>query len=913
MLRYKRREGIRHSHRSALERSDSGDAFARMMARRPVQGDDVHMTGVEHPVIRTPDQRIRVFVSSTLRELAGERRAVREAVERMRLAPVMFELGARPHPPRSLYRSYLEQSDVFVGIYGAGYGWVAPGEEVSGLEDEYNLAPRSMPKLIYIKDVPARDEKLKELIARIQADDTAAYLHFETAEELGERVAADLATLLAERFDESRADAAASAEPDLAARVPAPYTTTIGRDGELAELRALLAGGEHRVVSLIGPGGIGKSRLAIVAAHANADLFPDGVYFVPLEGVLEAGLLLPTIAYVLGIRDTGADSLEERIAQSLDDRRVLIVLDNFEQIVDEAPVLVRLYTLAPNACFLVTSRTILRIRGERVFDVDTLGLPPVDAPATLAQAQASAACVLFAERAAAVKPEFELTEANAADVIEICRRLDGLPLAIELAAAKVRLLPPADIATRLGRALPLLSAPVRDLPDRHRTMRATIDWSVGLLAEDQREMLEDLGVFAARFTLDAVEAVGASRPWGDHAIETLAALIDASLVRQMDQDGRSVFSLLAIVREYALEALEKRGDADELKIAHAEHYLGLVKRIAPGLRGPGQIEAVTELGLEVPNLRAAARHLVQTGRLEEAADFAWSLIVYWWISGYFADVRVWMLELLASGRPMSDRARAIAAFFTTWAEMWQQPSVEVVSTLGESARLFAESGDDHAAAMVQTARATTRLQFPDLDPQVARAELDDAVVRLRTFGDRWSESLAEVALGQLGVVCQDIAAATEHFDRSVRIAEDADDAFTRIVAGNNRARFRFLIGMRDECEEEFLLTLRLSIQLRFVDGATYGIEGMCALAAARGEAWRAGALAGAAATIRQTTGIFDIEEFAVHREPLAEIRAADPDAVAAGERAGRDMSLAEAIALALPDADAETRRSAAAW
>ncbi len=871
------------------------------------------MTGVEHPVIRTPDQRIRVFVSSTLRELAGERRAVREAIERMRLAPVMFELGARPHPPRSLYRSYLEQSDVFIGIYGASYGWVAPEEEVSGLEDEYNLAPRSMPKLIYIKDVPARDEKLEQLIARIQADDTAAYLHFETAEELGERVSADLATLLAERFDESRADAATSAEPDLAARVPAPYTTTIGRDGELAEIRALLAGGEHRVVSLIGPGGIGKSRLAIVAAHANADLFPDGVYFVPLEGVLEPGLLLPTIAYVLGIRDTGADSLDERIAQSLDDRRVLIVLDNFEQIVDEAPVLVRLYTLAPNACFLVTSRTILRIRGERVFDVDTLGLPPADAPPTLAQAQSAAACVLFAERAAAAKPEFELTEANAADVIEICRRLDGLPLAIELAAAKARLLPPADIAARLGRALPLLSAPVRDLPDRHRTMRATIDWSVGLLTADQREMLEDLGVFGARFSLDAVEAVGSARPWGDHAIETLAALIDASLVRQMDQDGRSVFSLLAIVREYALEALENRGDADELKNAHADYYLALVKDIAPRLRGPGQVDAVTELGLEVPNLRAAARHLVQTGRVDDAADFAWDLLVYWWISGYFADVRLWMIELQRTGRPTTPRTQAIVTFFTIWAEMWQTPGVEVVAGLGECVRLFTVSGDEHAAAMALTARASTRLQFPDLDPAVAHAELDDAVARLQGFGDRWAESLAEVALGQLGVVVQDIPAALAHFDRAVEIAEAADDAFTRIVAGNNRARFRFLLGAGEECEEEFLLTLRLAIQLHFVDGATYGIEGMCAIAATRGEAWRAGALAAAAATIRQETGIYDIAGLAIHLQPLEAARAADPDAVAAGERAGRDMSLAEAIALALPDADVEMRRLAEAW
>ncbi|WP_194409435.1 DUF4062 domain-containing protein [Microbacterium cremeum] len=874
------------------------------------------MTGEGHPVIRTPDQRIRVFVSSTLRELAEERQAVRRAVERLRLAPVMFELGARPHPPRDLYRSYLAQSDVFVGIYGASYGWVAPDEEVSGLEDEYNLAPRAMPKLIYVKETVARDERLSELIARIQADDTAAYLHFTTPDELEDRVAGDLATLLAERFDQStaRGDAPERAEPGPGARIPAPYTATIGREGELAELRALLAGGQHRVVSLIGPGGIGKSRLAIEAAHANADLFPDGTFFVPLEGVLEAGLLLPTIAYVLGVRDTGAGgTLEDRLAQSLGDRRVLIVLDNFEQLVEEAPLLVRLYSLAPRACFLVTSRAVLRIRGERVFEVEALETPAPGSAATLAQAEGSAACLLFAERAAAAQPGFKLNAANAGAVVEICRRLDGLPLAIELAAARIRLLSPQDVAARLERSLAFLSTPVRDLPERHRTMRATIDWSVGLLSDVQRSMLEDLGVFAARFTLEAVESVGATRPWGDEAIETLAGLIDASLVQRVDADGRSVFSLLSIVREHALGVLERRGDADAMKRAHADHYLALVHATAPRLRGAGQVDAVIELGLEVPNLRAAARHLVQTGRLDDAGDFAWTLVVYWWISGYFAEVRLWMLELLAAQRPVSDRTRAVALFFTLWAEMWQRPSAQVVSGLGEAMRLFARDGDEHAAAMALAAQASTRLQFPDLDPATARAELEDAVARLRALGDRWAESLAEVALGQLAVVCSDIPGASAHFDRAVEIAESAQDAFTRVVAGNNRARLRFLLGDRDASEPEFLLTLRLSTQLHFVDGATYGIEGACALAAARGDAWKAGALAAAAATLRETTGVYDIAGLAIHLEPLAALRRSDPAAVAAGERAGRELSLAEAIELAMPDADADLRRAVAAW
>jgi tetratricopeptide (TPR) repeat protein len=518
---------------------------------------------------------------------------------------------------------------------------------------------------------------------------------------------------------------------------------------------------------------------------------------------------------------------------------------------------------------------------------------------------------MFADRAAAAHPDFTLTERNAPDVIEICRRLDGLPLAIELAAAKVRSLSPRDIADRLGGSLPLLTSPSRDLPDRHRTIRATIDWSVDLLTPVERSLLEDLGVFAERFTLEAVEAVGRARPWGEDTIETLAALIDASLVQQIDSAGRSVFSLLAIVREYAVESLESRGDIAAIRDAHADHYLSLVREVGPRLRGPAQVEAITELGLEAPNLRAAARHLVRSGRFEDAADFAWTLLPYWWISGYFAGVRMWMRELLAADRPLSDRASAIARFYIVWAELWQRPSEQVVSELEECARLFTASGDEHAAAMTLAARASARLQLPGLDPAVAKAELEDAVVRLRADGDAWGEALAEVALGLLGVVQRDLPEALAHFDRTVEIADAQDDPFTRVVAGCNRGRVYFTVGDVEASEREFEVVLRLSGRLHFPEGAAYGIEGMSAIAAVRGDAWRAGALAAVAATLRETTGMFDVEGFAVNLEPVEALRAADPDGVAAGEADGARLGVGDAIRLALPDAG--VREGAPAW
>ena len=254
------------------------------VAVRALVGGVVVNGSSDAPVIRTPDQRLRIFVSSTLRELEPERAAARRAIERLHLAPVMFELGARPHPPRELYRAYLAQSDVFVGVYWQQYGWIAPGEEISGLEDEYRLAPREMPKLIYVKQPAEREARLGELMERIRDDDTASYTPFATADELADLIEADLATLLAERFDASRAASASSASgaddaPTVEA-LPLPSTGVVGRDAEVATLVAWLAEDDgRRLVTLVGAGGIGKTRLALEVARLARDRF-DRVTFV---------------------------------------------------------------------------------------------------------------------------------------------------------------------------------------------------------------------------------------------------------------------------------------------------------------------------------------------------------------------------------------------------------------------------------------------------------------------------------------------------------------------------------------------------------------------------------------------------------------------------------------------------------
>ena len=477
----------------------------------------------------------------------------------------------------------------------------------------------------------------------------------------------------------------------------------------------------------------------------------------------------------------------------------------------------------------------------------------------------------------------------------------------------MRLLTPQSIAQRLENILPLLTASVRDLPDRHRTMQATIEWSVGLLPDERRAMLEDLGVFATRFTLEAVEAIGRGRVWDGSALDGMSDLVDASLVRQEELDGRSTFSLLAIMRGYAIGRLKERGEADLVRVAHADYYLGLVHRLAPELRGPGQPDAVAQLGLELPNLRAAARHLVYTDRLDEAGDFAWTLLVYWWISGFFSEVRLWMLELLEKDQPISAHTRAAALFFTVWGEMWQRPSGEVVDGLSESERLFTESGDEDAAAMALAAKASTRLRFPGLDAATAEAELNEAVAKLRELGNGWAESMSEVGLGLLALMGGAIPDSIAHFDRAAAVAEANQDLFMRVVSGNNRARMAFILGDVEAAEQEWALVLAGCARLHFDEGVAYALEGMCAVAASRGDGWRAGALTVVAQTIRQTTGIFDVAGVAVYEAPLQALRESNPDQVAAGERAGAEMSVAEAIALALPDADATVKHALERW
>jgi predicted ATPase len=617
----------------------------------------------ETGVINTPDQRVRVFVSSTLTELAAERQAVRDAVTRLRLVPVMFELGARPHPPRPVYRAYLAQSQVFVGIYWQSYGWVAPGEQISGLEDEYRLSA-GLPRLIYVKSpAPERDRRLTEMLARIRDGGDVSYQHFAGPAELQQLVENDLAVLLSERFERTRPGAGAADEAPLAGALPVPATPLLGREQETAAVEDLVVGKGARLVTLTGPGGVGKSRLMAEAARRLGPGFADGARFLQLSSVSAADLVAAAIAARLGL-NTSAGRLTADLESYLRPRRLLLALDNFEQVTGAAPLLAELLRAAPGLVVLVTSRTVLRLSGEHEFPVPPLPVPPALAGGDPADLRRYASVSLFVERAHAVAPGFELTGANATAVAEICRRLDGLPLAIELAAARVKLLPPQALAARLDQRFSLLTGGARDLPERQRTLRNTLDWSFDLLSPGEQALFTQLGVFAGPFSLPAAEAVGApdagqARGPGP-VLDTLGSLVDSSLVRAETRGDEPRFSLLETIRDYALERLADEGDWVQAHDRHAAYYQALAEPSAADLAGPAQLAWLRRLETEHDNLRAALSWLLDQGRIDQAAHLFLMTWRFWWLRGHLAELARLGDELLAGGEDLPPYQRATA-------------------------------------------------------------------------------------------------------------------------------------------------------------------------------------------------------------------------------------------------------------
>jgi predicted ATPase/class 3 adenylate cyclase len=446
--------------------------------------------------------------------------------------------------------------------------------------------------------------------------------------------------------------------------LPLQLTSFVGREEEIAEVERLL---DHtRLLTLTGPGGSGKSRLALRVAADLLLRFRDGSCFVDLAPVTDPALVPAAVANALGVQEAAGRPILEEVKDHLRYRELLQVVDNFEQVAEAAPVIEELLIAAPKLQTMITSRVVLSLRGEQEYPVPPLQVPdPGRLPSDLSALGAVAAVRLFTERAVAANPRFALTEENAPVVAEITAQLDGLPLAIELAATRTKVLTPSQILARLKRRLALLTAGPGSLPERQRTLRATIAWSHDLLDPVERRLFARLSVFAGGWTFESAEAVCDPEEFGLDALDGLTSLVDKSLVRRMEAPGRLPrFSMLETIREFAQEQLEAGGERDLLASRHAGHFLGLAVAAEPHLTGEDQGAWLDRCDQEHANIRAALRWAIEAGEADRAQAAAGALWRFWQQRGHLAEGRQWLDQVLAmpSGRaPTAARAKALAA------------------------------------------------------------------------------------------------------------------------------------------------------------------------------------------------------------------------------------------------------------
>jgi predicted ATPase/DNA-binding XRE family transcriptional regulator len=558
--------------------------------------------------------------------------------------------------------------------------------------------------------------------------------------------------------------------------LPVPATPLIGRDRELAEVRAWLLETGVRLVTLTGAGGIGKTRLALALAAEAVAEFADGAAFVSLAALDDPALVLPSIAAALGLNEAGGQQTRETLPAHLSDRRLLLILDNCEHLLDAAPVIAELLTACPGLVTLATSRAPLRLRGEREYPLIPLPLPSLAQLPVAAEIADNPAVQLFVSRAREVAPSFALTRANAAAIAAICRRVDGLPLALELAASRMRLLNPTEILARLDRALPLLSGGSRDLPERQRTMRDTIAWSHDLLNPEERRLLSRLAVFVGGWDLAAAEAIARDEQ-PDPALaaldllDTLANLVEQSLVitEIPAQGGEDVgaagrYRLLEPVRQFAAEHLAAGGETETVAARHAAHYLALAEAAEPALRGGTQVAWLDQLEREHDNLRAALRWSLGHGANETAARLAGALGLFWWYRGHIDEGRRWLAEVLAARDiPPPALAKALYAAGTLAEDV--SDYARSTDYLERSVAIFRELGDGTNLALALNDLSVVARDQNQYER--SRRLLDEALTLRQQSGDTWGMGYSFYNLGTLLVSQGDWDGARAAYERAL--------------------------------------------------------------------------------------------------------------------------------------------------
>ena len=710
--------------------------------------------------------------------------------------------------------------------------------------------------------------------------------------------------------------------------LPIQPTLLLGRSREIAEVTRMLREGAW-LVTVTGPPGVGKTHLGLqVAAELTGamDLFPDGVWFVRLSRLSDPALTLATIAHELGLRAHGMRPVAEALGDYLSDKRTLLTLDNFEHVAAAANDLADLRQRCPGVRLLVTSRSPLRLRGERDYTLAALPVPATDGPPATPERLAPFASIrLFSERAQAAVADFALTLSTAPVVAEICAQLDGLPLALELAAARVKFLPLDALLTRLERSLPLLSDGPRDVEEHHRTMRATIAWSEELLTDDERALFRRLAVFAGGATLEAVEAVclapDGAPPLELDALVGLAALMDQSLVQRHEERGQPRYSMLHVVREYAHERLEASGEAEALRRAHALDILRLSEQYGP-LLANGHADWLARMGAELHNLRAALAWAVERGEAELGLRLVIGTAQYWNMRGDTREGYRWLARMLqlddatshpASSSPESASRRAWARrwalnWIVSYAIMMRESSI-VESRANELLALAHEAGDRGNEVQALWALAALSLRGHPIaaDPV---AQLRQAIQVARESGDEAIQASLfswigyDLVTGDPNLVTEGLAITEE----GLRLAKRVENAPTELTAYDALAYLSVRHNDMDRARSAMLRALAI-IHARAnqsLDEAQDSevIVVLAVMAAHEGRTLRAARLLGAVERMDEPHGI---AQSVVDETPLltAARAALGAEGWAAAYAAGRALSREEALAEAWQEARGE--------
>jgi predicted ATPase/DNA-binding CsgD family transcriptional regulator/class 3 adenylate cyclase len=598
--------------------------------------------------------------------------------------------------------------------------------------------------------------------------------------------------------------------------LPVQLTSLVGREQEVTSVQNLLLGEDVRLVTLTGPGGTGKTRLGLQVAAELCEVFVDGVFFVSLIPIIDPLFVLPTIAQTLGIGKVGGKPLLEQMREELQEKKVLLVLDNFEHVVSAAPQMTELLVACPQLKLLVTSREVLRVRAGHEFVVPPLALPDRTSLTELTEFSHYAAVNLFYQRVRAVKSDFLMTPANARAIAEICMQLDGLPLAIELAAARMKLLSPQALLARLSHRLQILTSGVRDSPTRQQSLRHTIAWSYNLLNAEEQQLFRRLSVFIGGCTLEAIEAIHVTLetdPGVVQVLDEVASLIDKSLLQRTEQEeNESRLSMLETIREYALECLSESGEEDLILLAHADYYLALVEEAEPHLKDAQQLLWLRRLDREHENLQTALGWLIAHHEGEKAMRFCISLWLFWETRGYWNEGRRWLKTVLAlpeAGERTALRAKVLSAAGELAADQGDLQEARLLLT--ESVTLCHELDDDQGVVFPMSTLG--RVIAEQGDRIAAASMLKECIMLCSKLGSAWELSRALLTLAYIVWLQGDLKQAIALTQESLILARELGDKAQIAHALNNLGHFFWdqgdLVQARAHAEEGVILLREL--------------------------------------------------------------------------------------------------------